>query len=541
MKKTLYILAAALISMNMVSCSDFLDQPVRGKENLDTYFQTEEEANNFITGCYGAICFNDWWQIGKFWNMTDMATDDGWMGNTTQDQSDYYGIVHYQGNGQSNEAVANFWQYRYKGILRCNIAIQRIPEAPFADNDYKERLIAEAKFLRAFFYFDLVKNFGAVPYLEDFLMPEESEGITRTDAATVYSYIEQDLREAAAILPEKDEYPSADMGRATAGAAKGLLGKVYLYQEKYEECRDILLEVIRDGQYDLMEDFGDVWSMDHNNNKESLFEVQYMYDETYALGGFLTIITGSRNDGGWSWGLPTANLENAFIEAGDTERLKWTIIKNGATSIAGEDNFAGLMESLGTSSYPISVNDHKSPRINRKFYCPFDKRPEGHYSQNYIPLNHRILRYADVLLMYAEAKNELGEDASGEYTGQWALNRVRTRAKLPELYLSGSEMRDAIRRERRLELALEHNRLYDIRRWKEDDGRPVVAHLMGPDGTFVKYNTESATRDRDEWNNQIESSDKGITFDENRDLLFPVPLREITMTHGTITQNPGWN
>lgn len=536
MKKIITVLVSAAAFV-LVSCSDFLNQPVRGKENLDTYFESEEEAERFLTGCYGAICYNDWWQVGKFWNMTDMSTDDCWMGNTTQDQSDYYSIVHYQGVGQSNESVANFWQYRYKGILRCNVAIERIPTTDMLDTDKKERMIAEAKFLRAFLYLDLVKNFGGVPLVKGFLMPEEVQGIVRSDVTTVFGFVEADLVAAAAVLPQRDEYGSTDVGRATRGAALGLLGKVYLYQEKWTETRDVLKTVIDEGRYDLMTDFGDVWSVDHNNSKESLFEVQYAYDETYSTGGFFSILCGSREDpgDGWAWGLPSSNLEQAFVTAGDSERLKWTIIKHGATQIAGVDA-ASFRANVG-DSFSIDPSKHKSGRINRKFFIPFDKRPDP-YAMKKLPLNHRLLRYADVLLMYAEAKNMLGEDV-GELSAQWALNKVRDRVDLTAVNQTGTALRDAIRTERRLELALEQNRLYDIRRWTDDNGKKTVCNLMGPSGTFVAYN-ERAT-DKFERENSGEPSNKGATFIENRDLLFPIPLYEITMSHGSIEQNPNWN
>ena len=141
MKKFIISIASLMSVLLMSSCEDFLDQPIRGQENLDTYFQNETEASKFLSSCYAAICYNDWWQIGKFWNMLDMCTDDAWMGNTTPDQSDYYRIVHYQGVGQSNEAVANFWQNRYKGILRCNIAIERMPQASIFNENIKNRFI----------------------------------------------------------------------------------------------------------------------------------------------------------------------------------------------------------------------------------------------------------------------------------------------------------------------------------------------------------------------------------------------------------------
>ena len=519
----------------MSSCEDFLDQPIRGQENLDTYFQNETEASKFLSSCYAAICYNDWWQIGKFWNMLDMCTDDAWMGNTTQDQSDYYSIVHYQGVGQSNEAVANFWQNRYKGILRCNIAIERMPQASIFNENIKNRFIGEAKFLRAYMYFDLVKNFGGVPLVKGFIMPSELQGITRSSMEEVYQFIENDLLDAIESLPNVNEYSATDTGRATRGAAQGLLGKVYLYQEKWAESRDVLSTIINDNNYDLLPDFGQVWSIDYNNSKESLFEVQYMFDETYSLGGFLSILAGSRDDDGWAWGLPSSNLEKAFLDAGDSERLRWTIIKHDATEIAGET--AADFDALYGKSYVISPEKHKSARINRKFFIPKSKRP-ARYVMNKLPLNHRVMRYADVLLMYAEAKNMLGEDA-GDKSAQWALNKVKSRVGLPETTKTGDELKYEIRNERRLELALEQNRLFDIRRWNDENGKKAVCNIMGPNGSFVKYN--EAGTDSYERSNQGEPSTKGVSFREDRDLLFPIPLYEITMSNGSITQNQGWN
>ena len=157
-----------------------------------------------------------------------------------------------------------------------------------------------------------------------------------------------------------------------------------------------------------------------------------MYDGTYALGGSLTVITGARSGpgDGWSWGQPTANLEQAYIDAGDTERLRWTIIKTGCTEIAGENNFDKFVENntkianykdyiekygWDPECYIIDPSQHKSARIVRKYFVPIEKRPEV-YNIDKIPLDHRILRYADVLLMYAEACNELGEDGTARTT-----------------------------------------------------------------------------------------------------------------------------
>lgn len=553
-------------SLTFTSCEDFLTEKVRGQQNLDTYFTTADECEAYITGCYQDITCGGWWNINTVWLLSEMCSDDAWMGNTTQSQSDYISLAHYQGNGASNGPISNFWQYRYKGILRCNVAIDRISNTELEDKELQARLVAEARFLRGYFYFELVRNFGGVPLITEFKMPEEIQGITRASLENTYKFIEEDLIAAAEVLPKRSEYADADMGRATSGAALGLLGKVYLYQEKWTEARDVLQKLIPESgytgedaqttEYDLLPNFGDVWDKDFDNSVESLFEVQYEYHATLAVGGSLSTVTGARSCGaalgdGWAWCQPTANLEAAYSE--DDERREWTIIKTGCTEIKGEteENFTKILNdnkeisvyddcvekyNLPANSLVIDPSGHKSGRIIRKYYLPLNDRPEV-YNTDKSPLNHRILRYADVLLMYAEACNELSDDTHA----QAALNRVRNRAGLSPVSVTGNELRHAIRNERRLELAFEQNRLYDIRRWKDDNGKPVIANLMGENGSFVKWNTDPATRDAMEWDNQGEASDKGKSFREDRDLLFPIPLYEVTMSNGSIEQNPNWN
>lgn len=553
-------------SLTFTSCEDFLTEKVRGQQNLDTYFTTADECEAYITGCYQDITCGGWWNINTVWLLSEMCSDDAWMGNTTQSQSDYISLAHYQGNGASNGPISNFWQYRYKGILRCNVAIDRISNTELEDKELQARLVAEARFLRGYFYFELARNFGGVPLITEFKMPEEIQGITRASLENTYKFIEEDLIAAAEVLPKRSEYADADMGRATSGAALGLLGKVYLYQEKWTEARDVLQKLIPESgytgedaqttEYDLLPNFGDVWDKDFDNSVESLFEVQYEYHATLAVGGSLSTVTGARSCGaalgdGWAWCQPTANLEAAYSE--DDERREWTIIKTGCTEIKGEteENFTKILNdnkeisvyddcvekyNLPANSLVIDPSGHKSGRIIRKYYLPLNDRPEV-YNTDKSPLNHRILRYADVLLMYAGACNELSDDTHA----QAALNRVRNRAGLSPVSVTGNELRHAIRNERRLELAFEQNRLYDIRRWKDDNGKPVIANLMGENGSFVKWNTDPATRDAMEWDNQGEASDKGKSFREDRDLLFPIPLYEVTMSNGSIEQNPNWN
>lgn len=530
--KTRYIFGltmASALTLGLSSCSDFLDEPLRGQQDMENYFSTEEECAKQITGCYQAIAYDDWWQIYKFWGATEMCTDDEWMGNTTQDASEYQSLAHYTGNAiTGGECAQNFYQYRYKGILQCNTAIEKIPGCKFNDESLQRRYIAEAKFLRAFFYFDLVKNFGGVCMVMSRLMPNEVEGITRLSASECYSYIEQDLLDAIPDLPLRSEYADADMGRATKGAAQGILAKVYLYQEKYTEAEAQLKAVISSGEYELLDDFSKVWNMDYNNSKEGLFEVQTNDNMTYNLGERFSVVVGSRDDSGWSWGLPTSNLEKAFKDAGDDIRLRYTIMKDGQTDVPGDDTWSE------DNPYVISPDKHKSARCNFKLYIPVAKRPTT-YDAPHIPLNYRILRYADVLLMYAEVENALGNDAEA----QGALNQVRNRVSLEDVTSTGTQLRDAIRLERRLELACECNRLFDLRRWTDDNGKKAIQNVMGPNGTFVKYNLEEST-DTYELSNQKENSNKGYYFKEGRDELFPIPNTEVTMSNGSIEQTPGY-
>ena len=559
MKKFIYGLAALAGMACLSSCNDFLTEEPRGTENLDTYFSTPEEVESYVGGCYFQLAKGgSWWEVYNMWLISDMTTDDLWDGNTTQTDS-YQQVTHFQPTGYNNGEIQNFWRARYNGIATCNLGLERIPDAPI-DEELKKLRLAEIRFLRAFFYFDLVRNFGGVPLMT--VYGSTGVGVARSSQDEVYDFVESELKLAAADLPERSRQASSEIGRATKGAALGILGKVQLYRAKWSEAKETLKGIIDSNEYRLLDNFGDVWSVKHNNSEESLFETQQMYGgDTYNLGGSLTIVTGCRNGigDGWSWGQPTSDLENAFIAAGDTERLRWTIIKTMCREIAGENQFQKFVsnnsqvckvsdamyqdyiEKFGWTSsdyyngYLIDPKQHKSARIIRKYFVPLEDRPEI-YNTDKIPLNHRILRYADVLLMYAEACVETGDNSQA----QWGLNEVRRRVNLPDVNSTGTALRDAIRAERRLELAHEQCRLYDLRRWDGPDGKKMMCSIMGPNGSFVKYNMGDNADMYEKWN-QVEPSNKGINFREDRDLLYPIPNYEIEHSNGVITQNPGWN
>ena len=157
--------------------------------------------------------------------------------------------------------------------------------------------------------------------IEGLKMPSEVKGIERASTADTYAFIEKDLLEAIPDLPVRSQYGSADLGRVTKGAAQGMLAKVYLYEQKYKEAETQLQAVIGSKEYKLLDNFGDVWSMDHNNSEESLFEIQTNGTMSYSLGEHLSVVVGSRDDSGWSWGLPTSNLDKEIGRASCRERV----------------------------------------------------------------------------------------------------------------------------------------------------------------------------------------------------------------------------
>lgn len=543
--KKLSILATLGAALLFSSCNDFLDEPARGSQNLDNYFSTEEECRNFVNGCYYFITCDDWWQVYNVWLQMEMATDNAWSGNTGQ-ESGYRELVEYLPNGQDNGPSSNFYQYRYKGILNCNIAVDKIENADIVISEATRRqLVAEARFLRGYYYFEMVKLYGGVVLMDRLYTAEEAEGKGRSSAAEVYNYIADDLRYAIRNLPHKSNLAAADMGHATRGAALGLYGKALVYQGKWKQAADTLGLLVREGEYDLNNSFGDNFNPANKNGIEAVFEAQHTYDAAYAVGCPLSVIAGNRGAGdqdGWAWGVPSAYLESRFLEAGDTERLRWTIIKNGDKEIAGEsaEGFASLIEKQGDKnedgSYFIDPNGLKSPRIFRKYYCPVEYRGDK-FDQTHSPINWPILRYSDVLLLYAEALNELGRDGEAAPL----VSRVRNRVFLSSVNgKTGDELRQIIRNERQLELAGEFHRLFDIRRWNDGDPRHDIKNIMGPNGCFVLWNTNEETADPDEWNNQREPSNEGINYKDNRDRLWPIPLVEIERSNGAIVQNPGW-
>jgi hypothetical protein len=299
----------------------------------------------------------------------------------------------------------------------------------------------------------------------------------------------EDLTDAAAKLPLKSQYESKDLGRATKGAAQGLLAKVFMYRKQWSECLAACDEVINSGEYDLEPDYKLIWRQSHENGTESLFEVEGQNgNEGWGIGGYF-VCQGARGNvlggyGGWGFNTPTVALEAAY-EPGDV-RKDATIYRAGQTLWDGA----------------IVSNSVSNLRYNYKAYV--SQTQETNYDDWSSGKNIRILRYAEILLIKAEAANELGNSADATA----ALNQVRNRAGLGNTAASSQgDLRNAIWKERRVELAMEHDRFFDLVRTGRA-GEVMRAH--------------------------------GKNFVDGKHEVFPIPQKHIDISRGRLVQNPGY-
>jgi hypothetical protein len=540
MKAILPILTLALLLVAAPSCETYIDNPQRGTQTLDTYFQTSDECRNFVNGLYKRLLIHDdWWQLQSSRLANEMATDDAWMGNTEQSSADYSWAAFYNITPTSMGVVGNVYPKRFENISNCNYAITKIAESPLPAAEAAD-LVAEAKFCRAYNYLELVCNFGGVPLV---LEPTSTGEMTleRASKDGVYAQIFSDLKEAAAAL----DYQTAAQGKATKGACHALLARAYLFSGDFQNAYTYADSVIGSSTYQLTPNFLDIWSAyaDKHNGVESIFELQSSDASEYELGCQLSTLAGGRGEkasgfpsedaadvmDGWDWCVPTSDLENAYLSEGDSVRRKSTIAKLGEPVYGDEVN---------NPNYYFNPLANKSQRVIRKFYIPVEIRRTLIDKRWNAPLNVPLLRLAEMYLTRAEAGWQIGKP-DGEILAD--VNIVRDRAKLNDKQgLTKSALLYAIWKERRLELAFEGLRLYDIRRQVDPvTQKTVIEGLLGPNGSFVRYNTvESA--DAAETGNLVERQDKGALFAPAKHLLWPIPQSEVDRSMGTVKQNPNY-
>lgn len=469
-------------------CSDFLNRPPQGQLTLASFFQTEEHAVWATNAVYNIM--RDWEvHVFSYIGLTDIISDDADKGSTPTDAS-FLSEVDAFTYTPSNIAPQNVWSGYYQGIYRANLALENIPTITM-DEELKVRLLAENRFLRAYFYFNLVRWFGELPLITEPLEPSEYEQ-PRVSAEEIYALIISDLENAIDELPTRDQYPAADLGRATQGAAKGMLAKVYLTRGNFAEAERLALEVIQSGLYGLLPDYRSIFTQAGENSIESLFEVQSTALDIGGAGSQYNEVQGVRGTPnlGWGFNRPSDDLIDAY-EPGDPRRdatilYVGEILPDGSARVEDNPNIVG-------------------ERYNQKAWVP---QPPGGNGNG--PGNIRILRYADVLLIAAEALNENGKPQEA----LTYLNQVRARARgnstsvLPDITeTEQAALREIIWHERRVELAMEQQRWFDLTR----QGRTAeVMQALGKD------------------------------FQAGQHELLPIPQREIDLSGGLMTQNPGW-
>lgn len=501
MKKMYRIISGLFVIAGMLfygGCSKFLDKQPAGVESSGVFFKTEDQANRALIAAYGAIAWQysvdgaNWYNM---WMIGDIVSDDAEKGGESPaDIGDLEQLRNFRANAQ-NSIISPQWQVPYIGIYRANLVIKNVSDetvlpADAIDPDLRARFVAEAKFLRAWSYFILVKSFGDVPLdtlpiTSDQLLAGEACK-ERTPKAQVWAQIEKDLTEAAAVLPDKSGYDGdVDAGRATKGAAKALLVKAYIYQKKFTDAERLAQEIIASGEYTLETNFADIWKSANENGRESVFELQYTIDPEDSWtntnqGQVFSVFQGGREimqvqaNGdtvetyfpGWGFDCPTQSLADEF-ELGD-RRKKATIISVGDTlykNTAAEQVITDL-------SSPTKMN-------SRKYLLEYLGDGEDVPDMANAPTNCRAIRFADVLLFHAEAANENGNSAPA----LTSLNKVRARAGLgPVTTTNKDSLKTAIYHERRVELACEGHRFFDVVR----QGRGQA--VLGPLGFVANKN-----------------------------------------------------
>jgi len=490
---SLYIAAGCML---LASCSKSFTSAgdaLLGQPPATAFWKSADDATKAVNAMYGNL---------RTWNNTAFAaicientgSDDAVKGSTSNDATFFNQYDNFTVDPSEGQ-LAGFWSGQYQNINFCNQVLDNVPNINM-DGSLKARYLAEAKFVRAYSYFRLERAFGNIPLVLH--VPDSAASLNpkQSTPAEVWAAIEQDLTDAANGLPVS--YPPSDIGRATKGAALALHAKAAMYQKKWTDVLNYTNQVIALGVYDLVPDFYQEFRYSNENSVESVFEIQcdYVPNNDDINSSQYSQVQGNRDaspSAGWGFNVPTQNLVDEF-EAGDP-RLTGTVMFAGTTTPSGD---AVPTPAAGAPD-----------KYNMKSYVPF---PVAVISGNQgCGQNVRVLRFSDVLLMNAEAKNETGATADALIP----LERVRARARakstnpatdLPAVTSTDqATVRNAIYHERRVELAMENDRYFDVIR----QGR--AATVFGPLG-----------------------------WKANKNEVWPIPQTEIDNSGGILKQNPGY-
>jgi len=498
MKKISFI-AFILLSLLGTSCNEnFLDIPVQGGVTTSS---DPKLAEKLVTGVYSSMLQGDSWGNGDihgfaFVSVTNIISDDATKGSTESDQAVPVGDIDNLAITPTNIFCETLWSGHYNGIGAANQALEALKTAAL-DQATKDQLKGEVRFIRGYLYFNLVRMFGGVPLVLRVAKDANDANTdpvfqTRASVITVYDSIVKDLQFASKYLKLKG---ASGNGHATKGAAQSLLAKVYMYQKKWPLVLALTDSVINSGKYTLLADYASIWRQVNDNSNESVFEIQtgnfnnanlninnYTVSQGVRTGG-----SGGWNDLGWGFNNPSISLINAY-EPGDKRKEATIIFIDNSGARKGTILWDGFRVPSSDSVQNLYYNYKAyTSQKSEKFTSPADKDR---------PKNIKILRYAEVLLMNAEAALQQGGGTPAS-----KINMLRTRAGLPS---KGSVTIADVWQERHIELAMEHDRFWDIVR----QGR--AAQLMAA---------------------------AGKNFIVGKHEVLPIPNSQILLSGGKLTQN----
>ena len=508
-KKIFILFTASTAILIMLGCKkSFLDVAPQGQLTEEQALIDPAAADKLVTGVYNTLYSQG--TVGLHWAVVNqIASDDADKGSTPGENG--FGVKDID-EFSFTASTGNFnelWKAHYLSISRANKALDILGKSTFDENTRK-RLEAEVRFLRGMYYFNLVRLFGGVPKITAVISPSDAnndEFQTRATKEEIYAVVTDDLQFAVDNLPLKGD-PATKVGRANKGVAEAFLAKAYLYLKNWQKAYELSQDVINSGKYDLATDYAGIFRESGANNIESVFEVQTgpsksatgtcdaispnfsNFQGPRAKGAWSNNVDGKPYDGDLGFGInsPTADLANAY-EANDTRKAGTIIFIDPANPTTLWDGFV-------IPAQPLVENE----RYNYKAYhSPFKETTacNGYLDKDNKPKNIRLMRFAEVLLINAEAAFHTGGDAATP------LNRVRARASLAPVTATEAN----IWKERRLELAMESDRFLDL----------------------VRQGTAGATMRA-----------MGKAFVNGKNELFPIPQAQIDLSGGRLSQNPNY-
>ena len=499
MKSSKLLSALALSGLLATACQkDLLDRENPNAPLTTNFFQTPNDAVRAVTACYDVFHFEG--SYGRWIHFDyDLRSDEGFSQSPWTDlaNSTRFIILDY-----NFPTVSSVWTEAYRGVYRCNQVLNNVPAIDFAgDEGLKTRLLGEAHFVRALYYWNLVTLWGNVP-----LITEGVDATSREPQGTVqqgWDFIMADLTAAEASLPLS--YTGNDIGRATKGAAQTLMGKVYMQQRQWAEAQAQFTKVIESKQYELVPDYLDNFNVAGENNKESIFEIGFTGElqgdgqdvSGSSLGGQRAQFFGARGVG-WSDGQPRRWLYGEFNEKtteGEPDPRRDVTLLSNHLLVYGQ-----------------TYAQRKYPDTTEVFWRKYQNDRTRNFENYFSPIDFRVMRYADVLLMQAEALNEQGRPADAIPL----INQVRARVKLAPLTGSytQADMKKQILHERVTELAGENTRWTDLQRSGLLDDQAGVNSITARDSDFAN-------------------------FVVGKSIYLPIPRTDVVLDPN-LKQNPGW-